>query len=108
MILFLVLQCRYDDRGRHYIGTGRRLVSVDLDKPEERRDLQRFRTASGLDSWGLSCGKRGDWWRVEDAFEFHDVTLELHEGKYPLSEHLTESQLTDIIMEAKKNDNQAH
>ena len=101
MILFLVLQCQYDAQGGQCAGTGRRLVSVDLDRPEERRDLQRFRTASGLDSWGLAC-EDGGWWRVEDAFEFRDVTLELHEGKYPLSEHLTESQLTDIITEANK------
>lgn len=80
----------------------RRLVAVDLDLEEERRDIQRFRDAStDTMQWGLGNAENG-WSRIIEAYEHFDPTEELHDGRYPVAYKLTEEEFAQIIEEANK------
>lgn len=80
----------------------RRLVAVDLDLEEERRDIQRFHDEStGTMQWGIGTAEKG-WWRILEAYEHLDPTEELHEEKYPVAYRLTEEEFSEIVEEANK------
>lgn len=102
MILFLVLQGKYDPEGKKDIHcTSRRLVSVDLSIEEERGDIQLFTSEDGKDNWGLGNEETG-WWRIKEAYTFVEPTLELHEDKYPVSYWIPEEGFDEILKEANK------
>lgn len=102
MILFFVLQGKYDPEGKKDVHcTSRRLVSVDLSVEEERGDIQLFTSEDGKDHWGLGNEEIG-WWRINEAYEFVEPTLELHEDKYPMSMAISDVALEEIVKEANK------
>lgn len=96
MLVCLVLAELYDAGGQMRLGENHRLVSVDLDRSEERRYLRRFRTKAGAVCWGLTC-EDGSWWRVEEAFELREPTSELHDGKYPVAFHMDDDLLAEAV-----------
>jgi hypothetical protein len=102
MILFFVLQGKYDPEGKKDVHcTSCRLVSVDLSIEEERGDIQLFTSEDGKVHWGLGNEETG-WWVIKEAYEFFEPTEELHEGKYPVSYRLTEEEFSEIVKEANK------
>lgn len=100
MILMLILQGRYTNDGKLFThGNARRVVSFDLAKKDERDDLRKLKCENFEEgAWGLSAGEY--WWRIDEAFELIEPTVEIHEGKYPVSYAVTASELDEIIEDA--------
>lgn len=99
MMLYLVLAELYDERGRMLSGESHRLVSIDLNRAEERRCLRRFSTGAGAVFWGLTC-EDGNWLRVEEAFSDERrgaQTSELHDDKYPMAFHMDDDLLANVV-----------
>ena len=103
MIVQLVLQGRHSKDGLTH-ATARRIVPVALDIPEERKHVGKFFCEEeGRHVWGLGDGDA--WWRIVEAFEVMDPTIELHEHKFPVSYALTESEMEAMIEEVSYGEN---
>lgn len=104
-IISVVLDGKHGPDGKLVEGKCvRRIVPIDLDKEEERGDVQWFFDAdAGEDRWGLGNAEQG-WWRIVDAYEWDDATVRLHEGKYPVAFHMPEPEFAQRVREANAND----
>jgi hypothetical protein len=78
--------------------TSRRLVPVDTSIESELGDIQWIVDENGKNCWGLGDEKKG-WWKIVDAFEMMEPTVELHEDKYPVSFHIDEDQFAALVAE---------
>lgn len=105
MILSLVLQGFYAPNvsaPSNDSVDNRRLVAVDLDLADERREIQRFHDeTTGTMQWGLGTVDKG-WWRILEAYEHFEPTEELHEDQYPVAYRLTEEEFSKIVEAVNK------
>lgn len=101
MTLYLVLQGKYDPEKPVATNmTSKRMVAIDTDDEEDLGDIQWFYSpVEDKNVWGLGNEEAG-WWKIIEAYECIEPTMELHENKFPVAYSLSESEFSEIIKEA--------
>lgn len=100
MDILLILQGKYNGETVTNC-TSKRIVPIDLNNESELGDIGRFVDEDGNMCWGLGNEEDG-YWKILEAYEMTEPTVELHEDKYPVSFLLDEGQFSEIVAEANK------
>lgn len=105
MLILLVLQGKFTPEGKiesSDTATSRRIVSVDIDNEDELGDIQHFFCAdTEEEAWGLGTEEIG-WWRIVEAYEIQESTMELHGDKYPVSHLMSMDRFEEVIKSANE------
>lgn len=105
-IITLVLDGKFDAEGKRVdVSAPRRTVSIDLNVAEERGNVQSFFSEElGGDLYlGFGNAEKG-WWRIVEAFENVEPTVELLDGQFPFAFHIEEKDLVRIIEEKEETE----
>ena len=104
-IITLVLDGKFDAEGKRVdVSAPRRVVNIDLDVAEERGNVQSFFSEElGGDLYlGFGNAENG-WWRIVEAFENVEPTVELLDGQFPFAFRIEEKDLVRIIEEKEES-----
>lgn len=103
-IITIILDGKFDAEGKRVdVSAPRRAMHIDLEIAEERGNIQSFFSEElGGDLYlGFGNAENG-WWRIVEAFENVEPTVELLDDQFPFAFHIDEKDLVKMVEEVEE------